>query len=174
MVELRKRNSITFFRVFAMILILLCHIVQEYDNLYIQMTAQIFNLGVPIFIIISGYLYGNKEINDKYTLWLIKRAKRILIPLYVFMFYLLIVNLIQHNNIQVKNWLVYMFNIQGLQIYVHGAEHLWYLTIIMVCYLITPILNKYRKYIISKNIAIIIPILILLQIGISYLVDTQI
>ena len=133
--NLVKSNFISYLRVFSMILILLCHIVQEYDNLYIQMTAQIFNLGVPIFIIISGYLYGNKEINDKYTLWLIKRAKRILIPLYVFMFYLLIVNLIQYNNIQIKNWLVYMFNIQGLQIYVHGAEHLWYLTIIMVCYL---------------------------------------
>lgn len=165
--ELKNRNSINFLRIFAMILILLCHIVQEYDNLYIQMTAQILNIGVPIFIIISGYLYGNKEINEKYTLWLIKRAKRILIPLYVFMFYLLIVNLIQHNNIQITNWLAYMLNIQGLQLYVHGAEHLWYLTIIMVCYLITPILNKYRKYIVSKNIAIIIPIFILFQIGIS-------
>lgn len=172
--ELNNRNSITFLRIFAMILILLCHIVQEYDNLYIQMTAQIFNVGVTVFIVISGYLYGNKEINEKYILWLIKRAKRILIPLYVFMFYLLIVNLIKHNNIQITNWLAYMFNIQGLQLYVHGAEHLWYLTIIMVCYLITPILNKYRKYIVSKNIAIIIPIFILLQIGISYFVDAQI
>ena len=64
--ELKNRNSINFLRIFAMILILLCHIVQEYDNLYIQMTAQILNIGVPIFIIISGYLYGNKEINEKY------------------------------------------------------------------------------------------------------------
>ena len=172
--SLVKRSFISYLRVFAMILILLCHIVQEYDNLYIQMTAQIFNVGVFIFIIISGYLYGCKEIKEKSILWLVKRSKRILIPLYVFMFYLLIINLIQSNNIQITNWLAYIFNIQGLQIYVHGAEHLWYLTIIMVCYLITPILNKYRGYVISKNIYIIIPTLILLQIGISYLVNEQI
>ena len=46
---------------------------------------------------------------------------------------------------RIANWIVYIFNLQGFQIYVHGAEHLWYLTIIMICYLITPILNKYRR-----------------------------
>ena len=43
------------------------------------------------------------------------------------------------------NWIAYIFNLQGFEIYVHGAEHLWYLTIIMICYLITPLLNKYKN-----------------------------
>lgn len=44
-------------RVFAMILIFACHIVQEHNNGYVQMSAQFLNVGVSIFIIISGYLY---------------------------------------------------------------------------------------------------------------------
>lgn len=41
-----------------MILILACHIVQQHSNEYIKMTAQFLNVGVSIFILISGYLYG--------------------------------------------------------------------------------------------------------------------
>ena len=76
---------------------------------------------------------------------LLKSLKRILIPLYVFMLYLLNIYLINGNHINLINWIAYIFDLQGFQIYVHGAEHLWYLTIIMICYLITPILNKNKK-----------------------------
>ena len=51
--------------------------------------------------------------------------------------------------IEPLNWIVYIFNLQGLEIYVHGAEHLWYLTIAMICYFITPILDK-NKYKLNK------------------------
>lgn len=130
-------------------------------------------MGVPIFIIISGCLYGQKEIKEKYFRWIIKRVRRILIPMYFFMVFLLIVNLAIGNNIRMANWIAYIFNLQGFQIYVHGAEHLWYLTIIMICYLITPILNKYRRKISNKNLVIYIFIGVLLQISISYFINTQ-
>lgn len=64
--RLIKEIFISYLRVFAMILILACHIVQEHNNSYINMTAQFLNVGVPIFIIISGYLYGQKEIKEDY------------------------------------------------------------------------------------------------------------
>ena len=137
------------------------------------MTAQFLNVGVPIFIIISGFLYGQKEIKEKYFRWIIKRVRRILIPMYFFMVFLLIVNLAIGNNIRMANWIAYIFNLQGFQIYVHGAEHLWYLTIIMICYLITPILNKYRRKISNKNLVIYIFIGVLLQISTSYFINTQ-
>lgn len=82
---MKDREFISYLRVFAMILILACHIVQEHNNVYINMTAQFLNVGVSIFIIISGYLYGKKEIKEEYFKWIIKRAKRILIPMYFFM-----------------------------------------------------------------------------------------
>ena len=74
---MRDRQSISVLRVCAMILILACHIVQEHNNVYINMTAQFLNVGVSIFIIISGYLYAKKEIKEGYFKWIRKRAKRI-------------------------------------------------------------------------------------------------
>lgn len=171
--KVRDRIFISYLRVFAMILILACHIVQEHNNVYINMTAQFLNVGVAIFIIISGYLYGKKEIKEEYFRWIIKRAKRILSPMYFFMVFLLIVNLAIGNNIRIANWMAYIFNLQGFQIYVHGAEHLWYLTIIMICYLITPILNKCRRKINNKSLIIYISIGVLLQLIISYFINTQ-
>ena len=171
--KVRDRIFISYLRVFAMILILACHIVQEHNNVYINMTAQFLNVGVSIFIIISGYLYGKKEIKEEYFKWIIKRAKRILVPMYFFMVFLLIINLVIGNNIKISNWIAYIFNLQGFQIYVHGAEHLWYLTIIMICYLITPILNKYKTKISNKKLIIYIFIGVLLQLITSYFINTQ-
>ena len=81
---MKQDNSLILLRVLEMILILACHIVQEHSNEYIKMTAQFLNVGVNIFILISGYLYVTKKISENYTQWIIKRAKRILIPLYIF------------------------------------------------------------------------------------------
>lgn len=172
--NLKYKGPISYLRVFAMILIFACHIVQEDNNEYIQMTAQFLNVGVSIFIIISGYLYGGKEINEGYFNWIIKRTKRILIPMYFFMIYLLIVNIIRENRLNVMNWIAYIFNLQGFEIYVHGAEHLWYLTIIMICYLITPILNKYKKILNKKAIIIYGIFGVVLQVITSYYFSTQI
>lgn len=170
---MKQDNSIILLRVFAMILILACHIVQEHSNEYIKMTAQFLNVGVSIFILISGYLYGIKKINENYVQWIIKRAKRILIPLYIFMAYLLIIYLIKGSNISIFNWIAYILNLQGLQIYVHGAEHLWYLTVIMICYLITPILDKNKEKLNNESIGILMPILIFIQVLTTYFINTQ-
>lgn len=172
--NLEERKSISVLRVFAMVLILLCHIVQENNIPYIQMTAQFLNVGVSIFLILSGYLYGSKDIKESYGSWIIKRAKRILIPLYVFMLYLLNIYLINGNHINLINWIAYIFDLQGFQIYVHGAEHLWYLTIIMICYLITPILNKNKSKMNKKYLKVFTPTLLIAQIIISYFINTQI
>lgn len=87
-------------RVFATILILFCHLVPCFDNTILKMSAQFFSVGVSVFLILSGYLYGKRKIK----------------PL---------------------NWIIYIFNLQALEIYINGAEHLWYLTIVMICYFIT-------------------------------------
>lgn len=40
-----------------------------------------------------------------------------------------------------KNWIVSILCLQGIQIYLQGAAHLWFLTVLLVCYLITPALK---------------------------------
>lgn len=149
--ELDKK-SITYLRVLATISILCCHLVVTFNSKLLEMSAQFFNVGVYLFLIISGYLYGEKDIskNTTYTKWLISRGKRILIPLYVFMIILFFIYITLGLKIEPLNWIVYIFNLQGLEIYVHGAEHLWYLTVAMICYFITPILDR-NKYKLNKH-----------------------
>lgn len=169
------KRSITYLRVFAMILILCCHLAIIFDNKVIQLAGQFFNIGVYLFLVISGYLYGKKDIskNTTYSKWIISRGKRILIPLYVFMIILLFIYLILGLKIKPFNWIIYIFNLQGLEIYVYGAEHLWYLTIAMVCYFITPILDKYKNKFNKKNIVILFSILTVIQLIMSYFIYQQ-
>jgi len=141
----------------------------------LQLSAQFFNVGVYLFLIISGYLYGKKDIskNRTYTKWLISRGKRILVPLYVFMIILFFIYLSLGLNIQAFNWIIYIFNLQGLEIYVHGAEHLWYLTIAMVCYFITPILDKTKYKLNKKRLFIFSITYIVIQLIMSYHISEQ-
>lgn len=132
-------------------------------------------MGVYLFLIISGYLYGKKDIakNTTYTKWIISRGKRILIPLYVFMIILFCIYIALGLKIEPLNWIIYIFNLQGLEIYVHGAEHLWYLTIAMVCYFITPILDK-NKYKLNKQKLIVFFIgYVAIQLITSYFIYEQ-
>lgn len=59
-----RNNSIQYLRVLAMMMIVACHLVVHSENLYLQMSAQFLNVGVSIFFIISGFLYGVKMIKE--------------------------------------------------------------------------------------------------------------
>ena len=143
-----EKKSISFLRIFATISILCCHLLPRFNSTMLQMSAQFFNVGVEIFLILSGFLYGKRKISDKitYKKWLIKRAKRILIPMYLFLIILLIISLVRETNTSIINWIVYIFNLQAMEIYLNGAEHLWYLTIAMFCYFITIPLDMYSIF----------------------------
>lgn len=174
--EISKQESyiISVVRVFSMILILLCHLVQENSNFIITQTAQIFNVGVFVFLFISGFLYGNKEINNTKK-WYLKRAIRILVPLYIFIIFLIIVNVVFLNKaIDIKYYFIYLFNMQGLLGHMLGAQHLWFLTALMLCYLVTPLLNKGKKEFNNRNKIVYFIILISIHIIITIFVNRKV
>ncbi len=72
--------SLTYIRVLAMFSIILCHLFQTY---HLVGWSDIFNMGVQVFFVMSGFLYGHKQI-DNWKEWYIKRAKRIYIPYLIF------------------------------------------------------------------------------------------
>ena len=76
--------AISWLRTSSVILIVLCHILQGMDNNW----AWVFNIGVQIFFILSGYLYGKKTIYDNGK-WYIRRAFRILTPFYLYLLFAL-------------------------------------------------------------------------------------
>lgn len=136
--------SLSFIRVVAMCSIILCHIFNE--TKYFSL-GQIFNVGVQIFIILSAYLYGKKNIIFPLK-WLYTRFIRILIPMYIFMIFLFSVRYFLGYGIEWKKYIIYLLNLQEIFGGVTGAGHLWFLTPLMFCYFITPVLNslKFKKY----------------------------
>ncbi|RGU35073.1 acyltransferase [Ruminococcus sp. AF17-22AC] len=122
--------------------ILLCHLVVENSNVYVQMTAQLFNIGVNIFIIISGICFGLQGAIKNTTKWYKKRSCRIYIPYETFLIFLAVVYLITGRHLQFGNWISCVIGVQGAQVGVLGADHTWFLTALLICYLITPILSK--------------------------------
>ena len=60
-----RQEFVGYLRVFAMLLIVLCHLSSESTNGIILKMAQFFNVGVEIFFLISGYLFGLKIISGE-------------------------------------------------------------------------------------------------------------
>ncbi len=135
-----ESTCISYLRFLAMLSIVFCHFLQALDNNW----AWVFNVGVQIFFLISGYLYGSKTISD-WKGYFKKRFLKIYIPFIVF-FICVLPFYIGKGLFSIKLSLVYVFNLQGLLGVYSGLNHLWFLTAIMLCYFITPALQKLKKY----------------------------
>lgn len=134
----------TWLRAFGAVLILLCHYVGASGNAYIQHTGQIFNIGVEIFFILSGFLFGIRQyqFKDNVWHWYKRRLKRIYIPLEIFLSFLLIVYLVKGMQITPGNWLLGAAGMIGFCGGLKGANHTWFVTAIILCYLVTPLIGK--------------------------------
>jgi len=121
--------------------------VQEINNSILQQSAQFLNVGVQVFFIISAFLYGKKRINNV-RVWLLRRGLRILIPFYLFMLILFVYKSeFLSLDVGYVKPLIYMLNLQGfLHNYTTGAAHLWFVSVIMVCYFITPLLTQLQFF----------------------------
>lgn len=142
-----ERNAgISNCRIIATLFIVICHIVGFLTFIPgNQALGQFFNVGVYMFIIISGLLYGHKEISDIKS-FLKKRMLRVYIPCFIWAVFVLTATLFAEPietlyvllNIQGASWLVDYITVSG------GTylAHTWFVTIILICYLITPLLRK--------------------------------
>lgn len=133
----------TYYRVLGMFFILLCHFTQQSKNIYLNVSAQLFNIGVEMFIILSGFLFGTRERGECSTIrWLKKRTKRIFIPYELFAFVLFIIHLSCGKNVLKMDWVWLFLGIQGSIVGVQGAEQTWFITSMLLCYLCTPLFEK--------------------------------
>lgn len=176
-----KNYTITIARVISMLMIIGCHLSSW---LGINILAMILNVGVYIFLIISGILYSLKPINNVWT-FVRRRYLKLCVPMYVLATFLVIQNMC-HQNIEVlKSIPTYLFNLQGVEFvvygfhlsYINGLEHLWFLTVIMACYLVLPIVKKmehYKYWKTKKAVVAIMTVLFALSIALLYLANVQI
>lgn len=162
-----KNISITLLHIIGMTMILLCHYLQE-EKIYFL--SEIFISGVPLFLFTAGYLSGLSNIKSP-SQWLTKKVKRVLLPFWLFVIAIYgiyeLFNLFDVSNFQ---WIFTLLNLQGLNYSfwrfdyfgaVDGCGHLWYLTTIMICYLLVPLIGKIKLPKLT-NIKKILAILLLL------------
>jgi peptidoglycan/LPS O-acetylase OafA/YrhL len=153
MITKAQSISLSVIRVLSMCLIVACHITQKYD----MPIAFLLNIGVQIFFFTSGFLYGKLEITSIKD-FIKKRFTKVYIP--YFLVILLLISgytIFSIESISIKQIVFYLLNIQYFTNPIGGGNHLWFLTVIMLCYAVTPLLQR----IIKKNpIYIIVGLLI--------------
>lgn len=165
--------SVSFVRFIATFMIVGCHILQHYG----RWEAFWFNCGVQIFIFISGFLYGQKKIEDGYV-FVKKRLYRILLDYYVCLAFDLVIY--YSTNKEGLTWQ----GIKGLLYFnetIAGLGHLWFIPAICFLYILTPLLlrilddleNFLNSRISSKGLLIIIEYIVLwfLFIWVSKFID---
>ena len=148
-----KNYSISLIRLLAFLSIFFCHIAKYLD---LEITHWL-NVGVPIFLFMSGYLYGPKTIESSVDFY-IKEFKKILIPYYVVIIPAIILHIIYIKDLSVSD--IALVLVLGKT--VDGGGHLWFIPYILMCYIMTPLLgeicrkiNGNSKCIYSKLIGVI-------------------
>ena len=133
----RRDYSISIIRVIATISIVCCHIFQYYG---IEL-AQWLNVGVEVFLVISGYLYGKKEITD-IPHFMITNIKKILIPAFLWIcFVIFLYRVFARESIGLSEIVYPLVYGQTLP----GLAHMWFIPYILFCYIITPILYQLNR-----------------------------
>ncbi|MBO5746000.1 MAG: acyltransferase [Clostridia bacterium] len=150
----QKNYSLSLLRFIAMAFIVLCHFLQYYGN----ELAWWFNVGVQIFFCISGFLYGNKKITSPIE-FVGKNFKKILIPYYCFLIPSIILYFVFHKeSIDISTAIYSLLTIRTID----GLGHLWFISYILFCYLITPYLQaladimKKLKWLVFSFVCILI------------------
>lgn len=178
-----KMTEISLLRVISMFMIIFCHLFNFVEMPFI---SQFLNVGVYIFLLISGYLYSNKDIEYPKK-WIISRWKKICIPVIIWAIAAIIYETIIGKTPSFICFLIYLFNLQGFSwiftstdIFknlngLEGLGNLWFISIIMICYLITIIIKKHRvlEHNINKILTILIilfPLMAIIQINIIYFI----
>lgn len=143
-----QSNAIKLIRAISALMIVWCHIFQGLNN----ELAWWFNVGVQIFLFMSGFLMAKDHINSP-SIFLKKRLNKILIPYYILLFITIFIYNIFNIEISLNNTLTYIFCLQGITYnnIIPGLEHLWFISIIIICYILTLILNTQRERMIKNK-----------------------
>lgn len=156
---MEKNINISVIRLVSLLMIIICHILQGIGN----ELAFWFNLGVQIFFFISGYLYGNKEVRD-FKKFFNNKLIKILMPLSVLVFIMVIIEYFCFNHTYSKEFiLANLLGFGGFYDTLDLLTNTWFVSYILICYLITPVLQKLIKNNVNatKNFLILILLIIM-------------
>lgn len=129
---MKKRDyPICCIRVSSMVFIILYHLFQYYG------VKTHFNVGVYIFLCMSGYLYGNKKI-ENWVFFYIRNFIKILLDMYLVLIPFLIIAFFDSDYpLKLESVIKQFFLIDGQAI--GGVCHLWFIPYILGCYILIPL-----------------------------------
>lgn len=182
-------SEITLLHCLGVLMIFFGHVAQRIGQ---NVLGELLITGVPLFLFVSGFLAGNREVAYNQD-WFKRKARRILVPYYMVVIPVLCIFTLMGGAILFIQWFVLLTNLQGLTNFLfmndltgywaplnQGLGHFWFVTIIMLCYLLVPGLNAVyrqlpwlRKNIWSVLLAIVFvvePMLLFYNIKIGYIV----
>lgn len=142
-----RDGAISFLRLISTLSIILCHIFQYMNN---DLCAW-FNVGVQVFFVISGYLYGLKT-NIQTVNFIKKSFKKVLIPYWCWLvFAICFISLFPdwESGLNVKSIGLAFVGAGTL----NGMRHLWFVPYILFCYLLVPYLHTLVDYCKEKSLA---------------------
>ncbi len=130
-------QSISFIRISAMIFIVICHLGSYFGSTTV---SQFFNVGVHIFFLISGYLYGDRKIKEP-VYWLFQRYIRLEIPASMWFLIIFVSKWIKSQPVpEIHEGVFILLNLQGLNFIFSSMKDLfigpWFFTNIMGCYIL--------------------------------------
>ena len=154
-------------RLIALLLVIFCHTFEQNgcnlgDNKLVVL-GNYSSVGVQVFLILSGYLYGRrKNMFEKIgrTEFVLKNIKKILLDYYVYLalFALPVIYILQPENITRDSiWRVVTFS--GI---IWGIDHLWYIPYIIACYAFTPAIYDIKKWCQNKKYIISLMLFLIL------------
>lgn len=155
-IQKQRDSEIVLLRLIGMLMIIGCHLSTYFG---IGALGQILNVGVQLFLFISGWIYSEYTITDGKK-WIVKRWMRICIPMYIWGSFIYILEMgIKKSSGNLLGLLFCLFNLQGLPFLAKGTDsyllsginHLWFLTPLMLCYLLTLIVKKVKREMTKKD-----------------------
>ena len=134
----RRDVSISVARCVAMLMIISCHLFSYYKF----ELALWLNVGVQVFFVISGFLYGTKDLSSPIE-FIIRNFNKILVPYWIFLVVAIAAYYFFCPQALSITSIIKAFSCSGT---IKGLGHLWFVGYILFCYFLTPYLFWLRKY----------------------------
>lgn len=131
--------SISALRLASMAAIVACHICQANG----LAAAWWLNAGVQVFLVISGYLYGGRDFTGSPVRWFVRRFVKLWVPFAIVAVCLIVADVVSGlAEVSVRQVVLGITCVRPGGI--PNGAHLWYVSVALLCYLITPCLHWLR------------------------------
>lgn len=159
-----KNRYFQFIRGILIYFVIFIHCIYENNNAYANICniiiRNIINLGVPIFIFMAGYFTNKEKVLNNPKYYMLKRIKRLLIPLVIYSALYSFFSVIGNES----SGTLYIYDFLKKFLTFSSAPQLYYIVVLLQITILTPLILKFIKNSkIKKILYLITPIYLLVQ-----------